>query len=117
MLYQTFREQMPYCVYYYFNTNLVVVKNRDYQPIYEGEVGEGVNCESAFRVFSCPLPDCYRNCEEYLQSYLYDDDKQPIFNKKGSRNVSRMDKYLERKERLWQFLVDNVRATKSSFMH
>ena len=117
MLYQVFRETMPYCVYYYFNNNLVAVKNRDYQTIYEGVVVEGVDCESAFRAFSCPLPDCYRNCEEYLQSYLYDDDKQPVFNKKGSYSTTRLDKYLERKEQLWQFLVDNVRATKPSIMH
>ena len=117
MLYQDFIETMPYCVEYYYESNLILVKNRDYHPIYEGIVLCDLDFKSAFYAFSCPLPDCYRDFKEYLQSYLYDDDKQPIFNKKGTFNTKRMGKYLERKERLWQFLVANVRATKPSIMH
>jgi hypothetical protein len=118
MLYQVFLEQMPYCVEYHNETNSIVVKNRDYQPIYEGLVLSDLDCKSAFRSFACPLDDCFRENTEYLQCYLYDDNKEPVFKKGGvSFYENRMDKYLERKERLWQFLVDNVRATKPTFMH
>lgn len=117
MLYQTFREEMPYCVKYYYNSNIVVVENRDYQPIFEGFFPSDLDCKSAFRAFSCPLPDCYRENGEYLQCYLYDDGKQPVFKKnKIDYYEIRMNKYLERKERLEQFLL-HVKATKLSFMH
>ena len=109
---------MPYCVKYYYDDKTVVVENRDYLPIYEGLVLSDLDCKNAFHTFACPLDDCFRDNAEYLHCYLYDDNKEPIFKKGGvSYYENRMDKYLERKGRLWQFLVDNVRATKPSYMH
>lgn len=117
MLYQTFLEQMPYCVKYYYDSNKIVVENRDYQPIYEGLAPSELDCKSAFHAFACPKPDCYRDNADCLQCYLYDDNKEPIFKKGGANYYEkRMEKYLERKERLGQFLL-NVKATKLSFMH
>lgn len=117
MLYQDFIETMPYCAEYYYESNLVLVKNRDYQSIFKGVASEGLDCKGTFRSFACPMPDCYREHAEYLQCYLYDDDKEPIFKKGGTTYYEkRMEKYLERKERLEQFLL-NVKSTKLSFMH
>lgn len=107
---------MPYCVEYYYQTNLVLVKNYDYHPIYEGLLSTSVDCKSAFHSFACPNPACYIENSDYLQCYLHD-KKQPIFKKGGnSYYQARMEKYLERKDRLGQFLL-NVKATKLSFMH
>lgn len=116
MDYQDFRETMPYCVYYYYKTKLVVVKNKDSRCIYEGLLVTDTNCRSAFLAFSCPLRDCFRETTDYLQSYLYDEDK-PIFKKGNAYNKRRMVEYEQRKEILMHFLVNNVRATKPSFMH
>ncbi len=116
MDYQDFRETMPYCVYYYYKTKLVVVKNKDNQCIYEGIMVTDADCRSAFCAFSQPLPDCFRDTSDYLQSYLFDEDK-PIFKKGSIYNKRRMVEYMQRKEILWHFLVNNVRATKPSIMH
>lgn len=107
---------MPYCVKFYYKTNSLIVANRDYHPIFEGIAPLGLDCNSAFRSFACPLPDCFRDYPEYLECFLYDDSKQPIFKKNNCYYEIRMNKYLERKERLEQFLL-NVRSTKLSFMH
>ena len=64
MLYQVFLEQMPYCVEYHNETNSIVVKNRDYQTIYEGLVLSDLDCKSASRSFACPLDDCFRENTE-----------------------------------------------------
>ena len=117
MLYQVFLEQMPYCVKYYYDSNKIVVENRDYQPIYEGLAPSELDCKSAFHAFACPNPDCYIDNADCLQCYLYDDNKEPIFKKGGANYYEkRMGKYLERKERLGQFLL-NVKSTELSFMH
>lgn len=50
---------MPYCVKYYYDSNKIVVENRDYQPIYEGLAPSELDCKSAFHAFACPKPDCY----------------------------------------------------------
>ena len=106
---------MPYCVYYYYETKLVVVKNKDSRCIYEGLLVKDTDCKTAFLAFSCPLPNCYKETLDYLQSYLYDEDK-PIF-KNGKYNKRRMAEYERRKEILWHFLVNNVSETTLSYMH
>ena len=116
MLYQDFLETMPYCAYYYYETKLVVVKNKNSQCIYEGLMVTNADCKDAFRAFSSPLPDCYRDTNEYLQSYLYDENK-PIFRNRNSYNEKRMNEYMERHNLLWRFLLDNVKETKPSYMH
>lgn len=116
MDYQNFRETMPYCVYYYYETKSVVVKNKDGQCIYDGLMVTNADCRSVFRAFSCPFPDCFRDTGDYLQSYLYD-EKKPIFKKGNTFNEKRMNKYLERHDLLWRFLLNNVKETKPSFMH
>ena len=115
MDYQDFRETWPYCVYYYFDTKLVVAKDKDGRCIYEGLLVTDTDCKTAFRAFSCPSPKCYMKHPGYLQSYLYVENK-PIF-KNGKLNKRRMAEYERRKEILMHFLVNNVRATKPSFMH
>lgn len=116
MDYQGFRETMPYCVYYYYETKLVVVKNKDSRCIYEGIMVKNADCKDVFRAFSCPLPDCFRDTDEYLQSYLYD-EKSPIFKNGNSYYEKRMNKYMERHNLLWRFLLDNVKETNPSIMH
>ena len=116
MLYQDFQEYYPYCVYYYFETKLVMVKNKNSQCIYEGLLVTDTDCRTAFRAFSCSLHDCFIEAPDYLQSYLYDEDK-PIFKKGNTYNEKRMIQYLQRKEILMHFLVKNVRATNPSYMH
>lgn len=113
---QYFQEVMPYCVYYYFETKLVMVKNKNSQCIYEGLLVTDTDCRTAFRAFSCPFPDCYRDNAVCLQSYLYD-EKRPIFKKGNTYNKKRMNKYYERHNLLWRFLLENVKETKPSFMH
>ena len=115
MVYQDFRENYPYCVNFYYNNNLLVVQNRDYKPIFEGVVPSGLDIKRELLSFVCPLPDCFREAGDYLQCYLYDDGKEENF-KNCKYYKRRMDKYLERKERLEQF-CEYVKATKLSYMH
>lgn len=115
MEFQDFQEYYPYCVYFYFENNYLVVRNALNQPIFEGVVPPGMDIKSELLSFVCPLPDCFRETPDYLQCYLYDDNKEPIF-KNGCVNKGRMDKYLVRKERFERFRVQ-VKATKLSYMH
>lgn len=116
MDYLDFQETMPYCAYYYYETKLVVVQNKNSQCIYEGLMVTNVDCKDAFRAFSYPLPDCFRDSNGYLQSYLYVEDK-PIFKNGKLHNEKRLNEYMGRHNLLWSFLLNNVKETKPSYMH
>lgn len=122
MSYQDFLNNYPYCVEYYFGTKSIVVKNGNYAVIAEYYAQEGLDFKcftNAFKSFCFNKKDCFQKYEDekFLKCYLYDKYKSQIFKKGGiSYNETRMNKYMERKNKLDRFLL-NFKSNGLSFMH
>lgn len=115
MSYQDFQEHYPYCVYYYFDTKTIVVKNRNYSVIAEYISIDGFDYKSEFDSFSCDFEDCIRESDSYIQGYLYDEGKEPIFDNEKCLE-KHLENYMKRKNKLDIFLL-KFKSNGLSFMH
>lgn len=115
MLYLDFYKKYPYCVEYYFDTKSIFVKNKDYKVIAEYISIDGFDYKSEFDSFSCDFEDCIRESDSYIQGYLYDEGKEPIFDN-GKCLEKHLENYMKRKNKLDRFLL-NFKSNGLSFMH
>lgn len=95
--YSFFEKHMPYCVERHGDQ--IVVKNRNYEPIFLGIMPDGLDVKAIMKSFACPEHDCFRENKDLYTSYLYN----------GTINVndkSALDAYLKRLGELQVFMAD-----------